>query len=103
MALRKRRIEGKTLKKLLEALGQDYYSYLRREEGWTVNELIGRASVRPVDKGFEVELAVKAKEVNVKKSLTGNEERLYKTHCYDVLKGIIPYSPKLETETQEPN
>jgi hypothetical protein len=71
-----RRVKGEPLKNLIEALGGDYFSYPRREN------LIGKVSIKPVEKGFYIELAIKIQFYGII------------SFHHPTLKGIIPYSPK---------
>lgn len=95
-----RKVKGETLKNLVEALGGDPESHLHRENGWIDSELTGRASIRPIDKGFDVELVINVQDVHVKYSKGKEIGRIYRTSHCAILNGIIPYSQKLETETQ---
>lgn len=92
-----RNVKGETLKNLIKALGGDPESHLHRESGWIDTELTGRVSMRPIDKGFDVELVINAQDVHVKYSEGKERGKIYRTSHCSTLKGIIPYSSKLET------
>ena len=85
-----KKIKGKQLQKLIEALGGNYDSYFNRESGWDVRNLTGRLFVKPIEEGFNVKVAIKIGDVFTRYNL-------------GTLTGVIPYSlkqNKLEAEVQ---
>jgi hypothetical protein len=91
------KVEGATLKHFIEALEENYDSYnVCEEPDWHVDKLMGRVSVSPVKEGFDVELAIKARKVQILDFFDGKERKRYRTQHYDILKGLIPYSLMLK-------
>ena len=77
-----KKLEGKALKNLTEALGEKHVS---KENSY---EFTGRASVKLTEKGFDVEVTTKI-------------GLYFNRHNYSILRGVIPYSPKLKEQKTE--
>lgn len=99
-----RRIDGETLKNLAKALGQNDGLYSRAYDGWTLENVWGRAVTKPDVSGIDVELDAYRREVHIVFSddiPAKIVDKEYRTSHWAHLRGVIPYQPNPELDLSQ--